>query len=938
MKNVLRWLVLFFGASCFLNAQTLTSITVLPPTTGAALQTTTSTVQFSTLCTFSDLSTNNCSTVTLTWGSTSPNDFTVNSTGLITGAGGTATTGHVPDVFAYSGAILGHHLVYVGASTFTTLTTRPEDALSNVVVGSTVLVSAVADTSSDNTPVGDYCAYTTSNAAVATVNYIGEVYGVGAGTANITCTIGSLTVVRAVTVLNPTLLNNTYYVQPLGGTRYDSNLTSGQCNGTTSASYPGSGVNQNCAFNNPMWCSTDNSSNSVYTGAVKAGDTCLISPGTYNIAGFTTSLSGALVVPSGTPTNPTQYLASNYASCNATSAPNYAVGNRVMFLSPLQFPSVNVGDTQNVVFNCIDFNSEQDCNQGLTGYIDWNCPGSTTHNFAFFGDSFSGNIQLVNLRIHGYQNAWTGVLGVGTKIINSSAESNYLDGWNFDDPYGFNGNRSDGLVGTQLGSSFSGCTEEQPKTVTSVSRTGGSITVVFPLPSIVNYLTTTNLVLSGMSPSDLNGTYPVSSIAFNQQSATITGGSITSTAGSGVFTGNFTTSAAPTFVTGSYVTITGATPSYVNGSYEVYSTSGTGFKMFVSGNTHPSWAVATISSGGTASTANTVVATAAGSTESATTVGTASHVYPAHRCMDQNDGGYANGDGIGTGNNTIGSWSCIGCNLRENTQDGWDMLHSSMSSSILTNTFSAGNEGAPAKFGNADYARMTNNVLIANAGALLAFDPNKPADYNQYITTPYRAADGLVLGERAWSNIILQNNVWDSGQPTIIDDFCQDTGFGCNNLTGISLSLIQNNIFLGYSDTNNPSYNGALPAVYYSEGSNPTWTYNNNYAYNTRNPPSGGGSGNQWTTNPLVVQMINNITTFAGESQAVYPNWNMMPTASSPTIRGGISNAYTPTTDFYYYTQTSPATVGPYIYNLGSTYIGSAMSRGTSESVGTSHQ
>src|ERR1039458_1602184 len=40
----------------------------------------------------------------------------------------------------------------------------------------------------------------------------------------------------------------TWYVRPDGGTRYSTNQTSGQCNGQYNAAYPGSGVNQNCAF------------------------------------------------------------------------------------------------------------------------------------------------------------------------------------------------------------------------------------------------------------------------------------------------------------------------------------------------------------------------------------------------------------------------------------------------------------------------------------------------------------------------------------------------------------------------------------------------------------------------------------------------------------------------------------------------------------------
>ena len=111
------------------------------------------------------------------------------------------------------------------------------------------------------------------------------------------------------------------------------------------------------------------------------------------------------------------------------------------------------------------------------------------------------------------------------------------------------------------------------------------------------------------------------------------------------------------------------------------------------------------------------------------------------------------------------------------------MLHSTMTSSIFSNSFAEGNEGAPAKFGNADYGRMTNDLLIANAGALLAFDANKPPDYNQYLAMPYRADDGLPVAERVWSNYVISNNTLDVGQNTIVDDFCYDS-------IGVVLSLL----------------------------------------------------------------------------------------------------------------------------------------------------
>ena len=85
-------------------------------------------------------------------------------------------------------------------------------------------------------------------------------------------------------VVSPTG-NRTWYVRVDGGTRYSSNATSGQCNGMANAAYPGTGVNQNCAFNDVRNLWTDGS----YCGDSSATSSCWkwigISGDTYMILG-----------------------------------------------------------------------------------------------------------------------------------------------------------------------------------------------------------------------------------------------------------------------------------------------------------------------------------------------------------------------------------------------------------------------------------------------------------------------------------------------------------------------------------------------------------------------------------------------------------------------------------------------------------------------------
>jgi hypothetical protein len=579
---------------------------------------------------------------------------------------------------------------------------------------------------------------------------------------------------------------------------------------------------------------------------------------------------------------------------------------------------------QNLDLECIDISSGQDCSQGVTGSIDFSCPNGSGNNFGLFVDGFTSNATFVNDRIHGYTTGLTGTPGPGLSMTGTTIEDNIITGLSFDDPWGFYGNRSDGFSGTYLVSSFNGCTDEQPKTLSSVSRNGsGTLTAMFAAGQIVNYVAGTNLVLSGMTPSDLNGTFPVSLITFDQQSVSITGGSVTGS------TATFTTATAPTFSSGSFVDLTCSSPC-ASGYYEIYSVSGSGFVINFSSATRHGWTTGTIPSGGTAATAISVTATAAGSSESASTVGPASHVYPAHRCLDQADGGYANGDGVGTGSGTFNQWKCDHCTISGNTQDGWDMLHSNMTLLTLTNSQSDSNEGAPAKFGGFDTGYIYNNVLIANGGALLAFDPNKPPDFNQYIGMPYRAEDALELGVNIWTKIYISNNTWETGFPTFLSDSCNSSA-GCNSPVAGAYFIFQNNVVIGFNDTNSPYWQGEIPGFYCGftcgNGSlftNAAWTWDNNIAYNMRNTPS-TGAGNQWSTNPLVTTLIPNISTFAGESAALI--WNMKLTSSSPAIGAGIENAYTPSTDYTGVTRPNPPSMGALEY-LGSTGTGGSQFSG----------
>jgi hypothetical protein len=277
---------------------------------------------------------------------------------------------------------------------------------------------------------------------------------------------------------------------------------------------------------------------------------------------------------------------------------------------------------------------------------------------------------------------------------------------------------------------------------------------------------------------------------------------------------------------------------------------------------------------------------------------------------------------VGTGGASIGTYSATNSTFKDNLQDGWDMLHSAMVKSTFTRNVSSGNEGAPAKFGNADVGVFDSNILIGNGGSLIAFNADKPPDFNQYLGMPYRAADSFPIGSRIWSRIVISNNTFDGGFPTLVDDICTDS-VPCTTLqaTSVPKFLMQNNVFVGFSDSNAPGYSGpSYPGLYAgsTQHSGPAnWTWTNNMAFNLRNFPGAGTlSGNQFTTNPLLVTIIPDITTFAGESVAL--TFNMGLTATSPAIHAGVSNADVPATDNVNNAFSNPPSMGAleYITNI----------------------
>lgn len=205
----------------------------------------------------------------------------------------------------------------------------------------------------------------------------------------------------------------TVYIRADGGTRYTAAVPTGQCNGFYDASYAstgGTGVNQNCAFNDVRYLWDDN--NGTHTWVPAGGDDILVHgcnalpsqvyPSNPNCRlGWDTNVNGnppnswasgagpygafnLLPIPSGSASQPTRFLGQNYATCNSGgSNPNnpatYKTNLNQLFGGFALAIGLDVRGTQNVVFECLEFTTHNQTtpttawasgtNYSNTGYV-----------------------------------------------------------------------------------------------------------------------------------------------------------------------------------------------------------------------------------------------------------------------------------------------------------------------------------------------------------------------------------------------------------------------------------------------------------------------------------------------------------------------------------------------------------------------------------------
>jgi len=262
----------------------------------------------------------------------------------------------------------------------------------------------------------------------------------------------------------------TWYVRPDGGTRYSTDLPTGQCDGMGDAAYSGTGVNQHCAFNDYRYLyATGAYGNKAWV--IAGGDTVILRGGPWRVgyngpndADYFGSDPGDPydasnpTIPPGTASQHTRILGENYASCTTKTQlfGGYAVGT-----------VINLAGTQNVDVQCLEISDQSQCSrEGTTAADNVQCSSSyPLDDYASVGigtDNTTANVLLQDLNIHGLvSRAMLGPIGGTVTVKNVRMAYNGGAGWDFDDGNGtpsVNGN----VLATGLTVEWNGCNEEYP--------------------------------------------------------------------------------------------------------------------------------------------------------------------------------------------------------------------------------------------------------------------------------------------------------------------------------------------------------------------------------------------------------------------------------------------------------------------------------------------
>jgi hypothetical protein len=297
----------------------------------------------------------------------------------------------------------------------------------------------------------------------------------------------------------------TWFIRPDGGTRFSANVPTGQCNGTEDAPYPGSGVDQNCAFNDVRYLWSDNSG-AQNAWVINGGDTVVIrgcaalasqtnasNPDCrlgYDNAtngnapnfwcGYGNSNGGCFnpPIPAGTAAQPTRILGGcAYGTYSCTPINNnypYGPTNETQLFGGFGMVwTFNLESTKYVDIEGIELTTHNgQCTIGMgTPAYPRACSSSVPYDDyadnGFLTNNATANILLQDVYIHGFNSSGLyGPIGGPVTMTRVFSGFNAMAGWNFDD-----GNSTPDAAGSSITANyvtmiFNGCYEQYPITAT----------------------------------------------------------------------------------------------------------------------------------------------------------------------------------------------------------------------------------------------------------------------------------------------------------------------------------------------------------------------------------------------------------------------------------------------------------------------------------------
>lgn len=331
----------------------------------------------------------------------------------------------------------------------------------------------------------------TATSLVTAGNYTATITGTSSAFGT---TIASTTV--AITITNaPSGPGTTWYVRTDGGSRYDLNVPDGQCDGKSDAPYPGSGVNQHCAFNDFRYLYDDGTYGN-FAWVISGGDTvvvegCAAAPDQQNpdaphcrIGWDTSTGSGSLgwcagseanfgcynpTIPAGTASQHTRILGACAVSgtCNSGNA-TVRTNLAQLFGGFGTFGVLNLGGTQYVDVQGIEFTTHNGkcVHYGAPAYPKTCSASSPADDYADQGivtNTSTANILLEDVYIDGMAaSGLAGPIGGPITMKRVNVSFNGFAGWNFD-----NGFDTPDAPGSSINASYvtmigNGCNQEYP--------------------------------------------------------------------------------------------------------------------------------------------------------------------------------------------------------------------------------------------------------------------------------------------------------------------------------------------------------------------------------------------------------------------------------------------------------------------------------------------